>query len=264
LHRCHSPTVFLLYTMPDVYTIKVPVFEGPLDLLLHLIKENKIDIYDIPIALITRQYLEYLELMKELNLEIASEFVVMAATLIYIKSRMLLPVPEDPETPQSEDPRKGLVNRLLEYQAYKEASLKMRELEEHWANVFIRETTEGNKAFEPELRLFDLTVFDMLTALKRLLTKMPPESMLITRESLTLRDKINFLLERLNEANTIRFEDLFSEDSSRIQVIVTFLALLEVIRLGIAKAYQEGFNDVIWIIRKDGNGDQPQIGISGL
>ncbi len=250
--------------MPDAYTIKVPVFEGPLDLLLHLIKENKIDIYDIPIALITRQYLEYIELMKELNLEIASEFIVMAATLIYIKSRMLLPVPEDPETPPDEDPRAGLVNRLLEYQAYKEVSQKMREREEYWANMFSREINDGDKVFEPELRLFDLNVFDMLTALKKLLSKMPPESMLITREVLTIKDKINYVLERLGETSSIKFEELFSEDRSRIQVIVTFLALLEIIRLGIAKAYQEGFNKVIWIIRQEGNGGQPETSISGL
>src|SRR5512139_2056796 len=116
------------------YSIKIPVFEGPFDLLLHLLKQNEVDIYDIPIALITRQYLEYLEVMKELNLEIASEFLVMAATLIYIKSRMLLPPDETIETGEEEDPRAGLVQRLLEYQAFKEASGALRVREEKWRN----------------------------------------------------------------------------------------------------------------------------------
>ena len=110
----------------DPCSIKVPAFEGPLDLLLHLIKQNKVDIYDIPITVITKHYLEYIDIMKELNLEIASEFLVMAATLIYIKSRMLLPPDETIEPENQEDPRAGLVQRLLEYQAFKEISVPLR------------------------------------------------------------------------------------------------------------------------------------------
>lgn len=240
-------------SMPDVYAIKVPAFEGPLDLLLHLIRENKIDIYDIPIAVITRQYLEYIELMKELNLEIASEFIVMAATLIYIKSRLLLPVEEGVETAEEEDPRANLVNRLLEYQAFKEVSQKMREREEFWANIFSREPAQEDKALEREVKLFDLSIFDMLSALKKLLSKAPAETLLITREMLTLKDKVRLVLERLNKASSIKFDDLFTDDRSKIQIIITFLAILEVIRLGIAKAYQEGLGSVIWILKQDTN-----------
>jgi len=117
------------------FLFKLPVFEGPLDLLLHLIKENKIDIYDIPIIDITHQYIKYLELMKELNLEIAGEFLVMAATLIHIKSKMILPPDEEEKEEPSEDPRSELVQRLLEYQAYKESSGFLRKREEIWKNI---------------------------------------------------------------------------------------------------------------------------------
>ncbi|MCX8070205.1 MAG: segregation/condensation protein A, partial [Thermodesulfovibrionales bacterium] len=171
------------------YSVRLPAFEGPLDLLLHLIRENKIDIYDIPISLITRQYLEYIELMKELNLEIASEFIVMAATLIYIKSRMLIPVEETSEESQ-EDPRANLVNRLLEYQAYKEASLVMREREELWSNVFYRDCDITETPMERELTLFDLNIYDIISALKRIIDKAPPDVMVVDRETLTVKDRI--------------------------------------------------------------------------
>src|SRR3990170_523250 len=123
--------------MNELYSIKLPAFEGPLDLLLHLIKENKIDIYDIPIAIITHQYLVYIEMMKELDLDIAGEFLLIAATLIHIKSRMLLPV-EEVTGEEPEDPRFELVQRLIEYQAFKEASLALREREDEWSNIFYR------------------------------------------------------------------------------------------------------------------------------
>lgn len=233
------------------YSIKLPVFEGPLDLLLHLIRENKVDIYDIPIALITHQYLEHLEAMKELNLEIASEFIVMASTLIYIKSRMLLPVEQSEDPTLQEDPRENLVNRLLEYQAFKEASEKMRELEAIWTNIFCREVKDEPVSFEPELRLFDLNVFDMLTALKRVLSKLPDEVAVITKESLTLKDRMQYVVDRLTEQKTLRFEELFSDDKTKLQVIVTFLALLELMKLGLLKAYQEGLHGVIWIVKAD-------------
>src|SRR5271169_4530444 len=147
------------------YSVKVPVFEGPLDLLLHLIRHDKIDIYDIPIARITGQYLEYLEIMKELNLEIASEFLVMAATLIYIKSRMLLPPDETIEAEEQEDPRAGLVQKLLEYQAFKEASDTLRERENIWSNVYGREPLKNDDfAANPEPYLFEVNIFDLMGA----------------------------------------------------------------------------------------------------
>lgn len=233
------------------YSIKVPAFEGPLDLLLHLIKENKIDIYDIPIALITHQYLEYIEMMRELNLEIASEFLVMAATLIYIKSRMLLPPDETIETGEDqEDPRAGLVQRLLEYQAYKEASATLREREEVWTNVFSRPPIDEDETFEPELYLFDLNIFDLIGALKKILSRVPAETIKITRETLTVQDRIAMILDKMENEHTMRFDALFDEDTTRVQIIVTFLALLEILRLGLARAYQDKEFGTIWIMRQ--------------
>jgi len=230
------------------YSVKLPIFEGPLDLLLHLIRENKIDIYDIPIALITHQYLEYLELMKELNLDIAGEFLVMAATLIHIKSRMLLPVDEDVPEEDREDPRIELVQRLLEYQAFKEASLALREREIEWSNIFTRSPESGELDAEGELNLFDLSLFDLLGAFKRILEKTPPEIVTITREALTVKDRIAYILERIEDTDAIRFEDLFDGDRTRPRLIVTFVALLEILRLGLARAYQEETFGSIWII----------------
>ena len=232
------------------YNIKIPSFEGPLDLLLHLIKQNKVDIYDIPIALITKQYLEYVELMKELNLEIASEFLVMAATLIYIKSRMLLPPDETVQTEEQEDPRAGLVQRLLEYQAFKEVSAELKKKEEIWANVFSRDYTEKDEyQLEPELYLFDLNIFDLIDALKKIISRVPPDAIKITRETLTVKDKIAVILEKMEREHVARFDELFAGDSTRIQIIVTFLALLEILKLGLARVLQDKEFGTIWIRR---------------
>lgn len=236
------------------YSVKVPVFEGPLDLLLHLIKENKIDIYDIPISIITRRYLDYLELMQELNLEIASEFLVIAATLIYIKSRMLLPKDETIETDDQEDPRAGLVQRLLEYQAFKEASGELRKREEIWTSAYARQPLEIDKSsFEPdlELYLFEVNLFDLVGALNRILSKAPLDEVRITKETLTVKDRIAAIIDKVEQEKTIKFESLFEEDNRRVQIIVTFLALLEILRLGIVRVFQDSQFDTIWIIRQD-------------
>lgn len=236
----------------NIYNIKVPVFEGPLDLLLHLIKENKVDIYDIPIAVITGQYLQYIKMMKELNLDVAGDFLVMAATLIHIKSRMLLPVDEEASTEEQEDPRLELIQRLLEYQAFKDASLGLREKEEEWMNIFHREPVKDVEAeaesAEPELYLFDVNLFDLLGAFKKILDTAPPEIVRITREALTVKDKISHIMEMLENNDTVRFEDFFKEDRSRVQIVVTFVALLELIRLGLVRAYQENDFGNIWVI----------------
>jgi segregation and condensation protein A len=233
--------------MDDIINIKIPVFEGPFDLLLHLIRENKIDIYDIPIALITGQYLRYIEMMKELNLEIAGEFLVMAATLIHIKSRMLLPPDEEAPSEEQEDPRRDLVERLLEYQKFKEAAGDLRQKENEWMKVFHREPlAEGEE--EGELYLFDLSLFDLLDAFKKILDKAPPEVISITKETLTVKDSMSRIMEIIEGLEAVRFEYLFKEGITRIQLIVTFVALLELIRLGLARAYQEKEFGNIWVI----------------
>lgn len=237
----------------NAYSIKVPVFEGPLDLLLHLIKQDKIDIYDIPISHITRQYLEYIEMMKELNLEIASEFLVMAATLIYIKSRMLLPPDETIETEAQEDPRAGLVQRLLEYQAIKEASASLKEREAIWTNILSKEPMKDEDLMAgegTELLLFDVNLFDLLGALQKIIKKAPTEAITITKATLTVKDKIALILEKMETEHTMRFDALFEEDRTKVQIIVTFLALLELLRLKLMRAYQDKEFGVIWIMRQ--------------
>lgn len=232
--------------MEDIIKIKIPVFEGPFDLLLHLIREHKIDIYDIPISLITSQYLEYIEIMKELNLEIAGDFLVMAATLIQIKSRMLLPPDEEAPSEDQEDPRRQLVQRLLEYQRYKEAALDFRTKEDEWLKVFRREPLSDED--EGELYLFDLSLFDLLDAFRNILDKAPSEMVSITKETLTVKNRMSMIMEIIEEHEAVRFEDLFKEGITKIHLIVTFLALLELIRLGLARAYQEREFGNIWVI----------------
>ncbi|MDA8079328.1 MAG: segregation/condensation protein A [Nitrospiraceae bacterium] len=239
--------------MDDIYNIRLPVFEGPLDLLLHLIRENKVDIYDIPISLITRQYLEYIGLMKELNLEIAGEFLVVAATLIHIKSRMLLPPDEEAEAEEMEDPRLELVQRLLEYQAYKDASVILREKEEEAHQVFwrepVEEAAEGEEGEDAnELFLFDVNIFDLLSAFKKILDSAPPEVVRITRETLTVKDRMLHIADLLEHTESVRFEELFTGNINRTDLIVTFLAMLELLRLGLARVYQEREFGNIWII----------------
>ena len=236
--------------MEQLYKIKLPEFEGPMDLLLHLIKENKVDIYDIPISLITGQYLEYIEIMKELDLEIAGEFLVMAATLIQIKSRMLLPPDEEVPPEEMEDPRFELVQRLLEYQAFKDAASILKEKEDERLKIFGRppEVPVEEEALLPELYLFDVNLFDLLAAFKKLLTNAPPEMRTITRETLTVKDKMMHIVDMLENIESIRFEELFKESFTRVQLIVTFLALLELLRLGLARVYQEQQFGNIWVI----------------
>jgi len=230
---------------------KLPVFEGPLDLLLHLIKDNKIDIYDIPIVQITHQYMNYLELMQELNLDIAGDFLVMAATLIHIKSRTLLP-PDIVEAEEAvEDPRAELVQRLLEYKRFKDASTQLRSREDIWKNIFHRSITEEGDidlSLDEEPALLEVSVFDLISAFKILLKKAPAHVLEITRETLTVSDKINFIMERLEKEDAVRFLDLFEEGYAKLTLIVTFLALLELSRLGLAKAYQENIFGAIWVM----------------
>lgn len=238
--------------MDELYNIKLPVFEGPLDLLLHLIRENKIDIYDIPISFITSRYLEYIDVMKELNLEIAGEFLVMASTLIQIKSRMLLPPDEAQPDEEMEDPRLELVQRLLEYQAYKDAAVILKDRENEAARIFWREPSEegDEEGIEPELYLFDVNIFDLVSSFKKILDTAPPEVRTITRETLTVKDKMLHISEMLENTESIRFEELFRDSVTRTQLIVTFLALLELLRLGLARAYQESQFGNIWVINR--------------
>jgi len=224
------------------YQVKLDIFEGPLDLLLYLIKKNEVDIYDIPMALITGQYLEYLELMKELNLDIAGEFLVMASTLIKIKSQMLLPPVEgEGEGEDETDPRAELMEHLLEYQRYKEAAhqLVTRELLEK--DIFKRPQTEdpGEAKVDGDM-LIEASLFDLVDALRKVIERkdLPENIMGVAVEKMTVRDKIVSILRQLKETPQLVFQSLFDPLVTRFEIIVTFLAVLELIRLRAIRVFQ--------------------------
>lgn len=230
----------------EPYQVKVDVFEGPLDLLLHLLKRNQLDIYDIPIAVITEQYLEYIRLMKVLDLNVAGEFLLMAATLMYIKSRMLLPSPVEEEE-EEEDPRTDLVHRLLEYKRFKEAAVGLSHRELLERDVFVRPAQE----IETEEGEIEADLFHLIDALRDLLQRREVvEFHEVTLERITLRDKIRELWEKLQRVEeAVSFSSLFLPLASREDLIITFLALLELIRSGMLRAYQRDVFGPVWITR---------------
>jgi len=216
------------------YKIKLEIFEGPLDLLLYLIKREEIDIYDIPVAKIADQYLEYMEVMKMLDLNIAGEFIVMAATLIHIKSKMLLPPEEvEPEEEEEMDPRAELVQRLIEYKKFKEAAKKLEEMELHQKNIFIRSSSlEQYKSHDGEGVYFEASLFDLLTAFSKVLKEIPKETIQeIIKDEFTVDEKIHQLLHLLMEREFVRVNSLFASSKNKLEIIVLFLAILELIRL---------------------------------
>jgi segregation and condensation protein A len=232
------------------YAIKLDIFEGPLDLLLYLIKKNEIDIYNIPIALITEQYLQYLKLIKELNLDLAGEYLVMASTLIHIKSRMLLPPPEEPEE-EEEDPRAELVRQLLEHKTFKEIAenLGSRPLLER--DVFTRAALLPEEIEKPETddeELMEVSVFELIEAFHRIVSQMDKKELMeIDLEKLSLTDIINEIMDKLTVTKNLNFEDLLGGRKDRRRIIYTFLALLELIKLRMVKAYQTSIFGVIRI-----------------
>ena len=218
-----------------------------MDLLLHLIKQNQLDIYDIPIALVTEQYLEYIRIMKALDLTIAGEFLVMAATLMYIKSRMLLPVPVEDEEEEGEDPRAELVQRLVEYKRFKEAALHLSHQALLGRDVFIRPAQE----IETETGEIEADLFHLIDALRELLKQQKIDDFHeVTLERISLREKIRELYERLQGVReAVPFSELFSPLSSRVELIITFLAVLELIRSGMVRAYQRDTFGPLWVTR---------------
>ncbi len=212
------------------YEIKLEKFEGPLDLLLHLIQRDEIDIYDIPIARITQQYLEYIDLMRLLDLEIAGEFLVMAATLMRVKARMLLPTPPAGEEEEI-DPRDELVQRLLEYRQFKEAAETLKGREERRRLTYERGTVPGEEEAGP-LPLAPATLFHLLDALNRVLARLPARTVLeLEAEAYDIEEKIERIHQRVLVAGRLSFATLLEECRSRLEMIVTFLALLELLKL---------------------------------
>ena len=219
--------------------VQLEIYEGPLDLLLHLIKKNEVSITDIPIATITEQYLATLELMETLSLDLAGEFLVMASTLVHIKSRMLLP-PEadDPDDEDGVDPREELVRRLLEYQRYKEAAVELEQREMLARDVFTRTLAPVEEVGPRGFR--ELSVFELLNALKQVFDRLPKDSAHdVILEKITVREKMTFLLDSLRGHRNLLFEALFDAAKSRMEVVVTFLALLELVKVRAIRVYQE-------------------------
>jgi segregation and condensation protein A len=230
------------------YQVRIDNFEGPLDLLLHLIKKSEINIYDIPIAVIAKQYLTYLEAMEDLNLTVAGEFLVMAATLLQIKSKMLLPVDETVEDEEDgPDPREELVRRLLEYKKFKDAARQLDNQERMWREHYNREQSSPVELESDEALLEDMSLFDLVNALKGILDRNPGNQLLeIIPDNLTVRDRMNAILEALEGQESVTFSSLFESSSHRMIIIVTFLALLELIRLRTARVFQgEHFGPIL-------------------
>jgi len=220
--------------------VQLEIFEGPLDLLLHLIKKNEVSITDIPIAMITEQYLATLEVMQALNLDVAGEFLVMAATLIHIKSRMLLPLTdgEEDEEDGGADPREELMRRLLEYQRFKDAADQLERREVLTRDVFVRSVAPAEEVPAPGFR--GVSVFELLTALKQVLDRLPKDVVHeVMLDKITVREKMTLLLDHLRAQGKTLFESLFAEVKTRMEVVVTFLAMLELVKVRAIRIFQE-------------------------
>ncbi len=242
-------------TLPaDAPRIQLPVFEGPLDLLLYLIRRDRIDIHDIPIAPITRQYMEYLDVMRELNLDVAGEFMVMAATLIHIKSKMLVPVePTEVEGEEAEDPRDALVQRLLEFERYKAAAGVLYQKGQIRAATWTRPDTVLPAFDDAGEEMLEAGLFDLISAFKELLDRR--KTLLaheVSGEGKSVEARMDEVLALLREGQSVDFLELFEGQGTKADMIVTFLALLELIRLKTVKVYQRGVFGPIRVFRPVG------------
>ncbi len=236
------------------YKVKLEVFEGPLDLLLYLIKRDEVDIYDISIERITKQYLSYIEAFQVLNIELAGEFIVMAANLLYIKSRTLLPVDQQmaEEDAEEEDPRWELIRQLIEYKKFKEAAALLRDQETKQENLFARVPVTPDLAPVENILVDEVGIFDLIHAFQKILKRLEkkPENLAeIFAENFTVSDKIEHVLRITQSGVPVRFEELFADAAGRTEIVVTFLAMLELIRLKQLRVRQEGLCGEIWIDR---------------
>lgn len=220
------------------FTFRLEGFEGPLDLLLHLIQKNELDIFNIPIALVTEQYLEYLQLMKVFNLDIAGEYLLMASTLLHIKSKMLLPRSSEEEE-REEDPRAELVRRLLEYQKYKQAALELEKRPLLERDVFIR-LIPANPDEEPEEERIEVDLLVLLEAFRKVLERAKEEGVHeVLLEPIGVEDKIEEILRLLERENrSMAFHRLFPEQASRRLIVVTLLAILELVKMRRIRIFQ--------------------------
>lgn len=242
----------------SAYSVQLEIFNGPLDLLLHLIKKHELDIYDIPIALITEQYLEYLEFLKDVNLEIVGDYMSMAAELGYIKSRMLLPRIKDEDEDEEEDPREELVRRLLEYEKYRSAAAELGGMEILGKDVFLagydrREI--GEPAEETEFVKFDLwSLVDAFSKMCEDRKKAETEEISLAPQTYTVEERKNQVIEIMRRQKEVLFGDLFEGDRNRMKLVVTFISILELLKDGILDVFQPTFEEPIKIILREENG----------
>ncbi len=244
----------------EEYKVNLEVFEGPLDLLLYLIKKEEVDIHEIPIGRITSQYMDYLELMKILNLEIAGDFIVMASTLMLIKSRLLLPMEDrgPVEDDDEDDPRWDLVRQLVEYKKFKDAAGFLEVLEGEQENVFGREGEHVELGARPDVGMQDVGIFDLITALNEALDRAPEEKLQeIFAEQYTVGEKVDDLLRRTGNGQKISLGRLFVDMRSRQEIVCVFLAVLELIKLNRLVARQDSHFEEIVIEQINGEGDVP-------
>jgi len=214
------------------------VFEGPMDLLVYLIKKNEVDIYDIPIAMITDQYLGYIDLMKSLNIDLAGEFLVMAATLAQIKSKMLLPIHDGIEE-DAEDPRLAITRPLIEYLQLKSAAEELAARQLLGEHTFIRKADTQEFIVDPDEEVIKIGLFELIDAFKRILDKVDPDQRVdLTADSISVKDRITQLIDILEEKGSIAFEELFDSDTTKADIIVTFLAVLEMVKVRLVRMVQ--------------------------
>ena len=246
------------------YKVQLEIFEGPLDLLLYLIKREELDIYHIPIARIARQYLEYIQMMRMLNLDIAGEFLVMAATLMHIKSRMLLPQEELREEEEDEDPQAELIKQLMEYQKFKGMAEKLEEKQITQEKIFSRGKDEAMGLAQKEGFLLEANLFDLLTAFSRVLTTVSKEGFTeIIEDETTVNEKIREILDVLRAKASLNFTKLFAGLATKVEMVVAFLALLELIRLKEIKIRQAQRFGEIRVYKRQGLANLHPVGASG-
>ena len=239
------------------YKIKLEMFEGPLDLLLYLVKKDHLNIYDIPIAKVTQQYLEYINLMQLLDLNIAGEFLVMAATLMQIKSKMLLPAQELPAQVEEADPRAELIKRLLEYEKFKQIADNLREREQGQQDVFKRPKIEApvdSNTEEKKEVWFEASIFDLISAFSQALKDVPREVFYeVIKDQFTVEQKVHDILHLLLVQAEVKLSELFSKAKSKMEIIVVFLAILELAKMKEIIARQNAAFEDITISRNKEN-----------
>ena len=237
------------------YRVKLDVFEGPFDLLLFLIRKNEVDIYDIPIAKITDQFLHYIEAMQILDLDVAGDFIEMVAILMHIKARLLLPKPVGAEADEAEDPRSELVERLIEYKRFKEASYELNELEEERRKLFPRKYFDyipKQEEISDEEYLDRVTLFDLILAFRKALENMPKVTHHeVKKIDITVEEQSEYILNLLRNKELVLFQEMMRELKEKIVIIVTFIALLDLIKNGMIEARQSDVFDDIRIKRRE-------------